>query len=63
MYSKKFEYDAIELQQAHPIRIKYDSYNHNLIILHDKWGAGNNYYSIYSLEDASVKTILLDTKI
>lgn len=56
------EQNAIELQQTHPVRIKHDTISNNLIILHDRWSTGNNYYSIYNLENESVHTILLDNK-
>lgn len=60
---REMEFNFIKLEQKYPIRIKHDAVNNNFIILHDRWDVGNNYYSIYSMEDKSLKTVLLDNSV
>ncbi|MEG2082178.1 MAG: hypothetical protein RR011_03010, partial [Oscillospiraceae bacterium] len=57
---KEMEFNFIKLDKQYPYRIKHDAVNNNLIVLHERWSAGNNYYSIYNLEDNSLDTVLLD---
>ena len=52
--------DCISLEYTHPLHIRYDEYNNNLIIMHDRHSLGMNVYSIYNLEDGTVESFTFD---
>lgn len=52
--------DYIPLEYTHPLHIRYDEYNNNLVIMHDRHSLGMNVYSIYNLEDCTVKSFIFD---
>ena len=52
--------DCISLEYTHPLHIRYDEYNNNLIIMHDRYSLGMNVYSIYNLEDGTVKSFIFN---
>ena len=52
--------DCIPLEYTHPPHIRYDEYNNNLIIMHDRHSLGMNGYFIYNLEDGTVESFTFD---
>ena len=52
--------DCIPLEYTHPLHIRYDEYNNNLVIMHDRHSLGMNVYSVYNLEDGTVKSFIFD---